>query len=131
MRKPVFLSPISNRNQKTSNEAGQQHQHGDAVKVVLNERELRHVRRNTNPTDLNMISDRSNSTRFKRKNQTRQIMNIIHGGEHGAFLVLLIFCKLLPQEKQWTNSSPTAKMGNFFKTHKMRSLKSLKLEMLH
>ena len=116
MRKAVFLSPISNRNQKTkNNEAGQQHQHGDAVKVVLNEAELRHVRRNTNPTDLNMISDRSNSTQFKHRNQTRKIMNIIYGGEHGAFLVLLIFCKLMPQEKQWTSSSPTTKMGNFYR----------------
>ena len=59
-------------------------QNGAAVKVILNQAELRHVRRNTNPTDLNMISDRSNSTRFKHKTQTRQILNVIHGGEHGA-----------------------------------------------
>ena len=32
-----------------------------------------------------MISDRSNSTRFKCKTQTRQILNIIHGAIYGAF----------------------------------------------
>ena len=99
----VFLSPISNRNQRANNEAGQQNQNGVAVKVVLNQTELRHVRRNTNPTDLSMISDRSNSSRFKRKNQTRQIMTVIHGGEHGGiygafdFLQTAAFRKTMDQ----------------------------------
>ena len=80
----VFAAPISNRYQRANNEAGQQNQNSAAVKVILNQAERRHVRRNTNPTNLNMISDRSNSTRFKSKTQTRQILNVIHGGEHGA-----------------------------------------------
>ena len=80
----VFAAPISTRYQRANDEAGQQNQNGAAVKVILNQAELRHVRRNTNPTDLNMISDRSNSSRFKRKTQTRQILNVIHGREHGA-----------------------------------------------
>ena len=109
----VFAAPISNRYQRANNEAGQQNQNGAAVKVILNQAELRHVRRNTNPTDLSMISDRSNSTRFKRKTQTKQILNVIHGGEHGAIYGAFDFLQTAASRETMDQLITNYKNGQF------------------
>ena len=56
----------------------------DRVKLLLEKKEYARTRRQNNPTTYSMIQNRKYNTRFRRKEETSNMLQFIHGGEEGS-----------------------------------------------
>ena len=56
----------------------------DKLKLLIEQKNHSKTLRAKNPTSLEMISDSSNSTHYYRQNETRTMLQYIHGGSDGA-----------------------------------------------
>ena len=56
----------------------------EKLKVLLEQKGYARTRRQNTSTTYEMINNRNSSTRFRRKEETRNILQFIHGGEEGS-----------------------------------------------
>ena len=58
----------------------------DKLKILLQQTNTARSKRAKNPTTSSVIYDGSNSTRYRRRKESADILNYIHGGEEAAIL---------------------------------------------
>ena len=58
----------------------------DKLKLIYDQRNYSSKRRENNPTTVKMITERRNRTRLKKKQETKSVLNYIHGGTSNAVL---------------------------------------------
>ena len=56
----------------------------EKLKVLLEQRGYARTRRQNVDTTFEMINNRTSTTRFRRKLETKNILQFIHGGEEGS-----------------------------------------------
>ena len=58
----------------------------DKVKLLDQQKEYGRKKREDVPTSFEMINDHASSTRYKRRQETDEVLTYIHGGRNGAIL---------------------------------------------
>lgn len=58
----------------------------EKLKTLLNQKQQARSRRQHTKTTIEMIADRSSSVRFRRREETKNVLEYIHGGEEAAVL---------------------------------------------
>ena len=56
----------------------------EKVKTLLEQRHHAKARRKSSATTFEMVNNPKSSTRYRRRQETRNILEFIHGGEQGA-----------------------------------------------
>ena len=107
----------------------------DRFKSILGQTQQARSMRVKNPTTYEMISDRTNSTRYHRRQETKDVLEYIHGSEIGAIYGAWdIIAKYASDEiiKKLTNrSTSTGSLGKWWQVMRANYVRAFYLPEHH
>ena len=86
-KKMVVQEEYNNLNAKkmeVQEEYSELHVQFEKFKFIFGQKRSARTRRENTPTTFENINDNSNSTRYKRQKETKDVLQYIHGGSEGA-----------------------------------------------
>lgn len=75
----------------------------EKVKTLLEQRHHAKARRKSSATTFEMVNNPKSSTRYRRRQETRNILEFIHGGSRVQFMVLGILLHHVQKKRSWKN----------------------------
>ena len=85
----------------------------DRLRLMIEKKGYAKVRRINNATSIEMINDYTSTTRYRRQNESKTMLEFIHGGESGAVLGAWDFLSRHVEEDLLTTLFTSYRRGKF------------------
>lgn len=114
--KAVKISEIATLEDKKAevvNEISDKTDEYEKLKFLINPTSHGKKLRERNPTNLSIINDGKSSTRFARRNETKHVLEYIHGGSQGSLYGAFDYLSKHATKEQWEHFVTSFKKGKF------------------